>query len=181
MSSAERTPGAGDLLRTDGRIGLRPLSAADADAHLAGCDEVIIERLGGGEPSTREQIEEWLDANTDAWALRGPVVDVGITDLASMTLCGCVGIQRDLDYLTDGQVNLTYALYPPWRGRGYATRAVRLAMQVAVESRPVDEFVIRVAPENTQSVAVAERAGFSRSHLTADQHGELVWLSLRPL
>lgn len=180
MSYAERTTDPRGVIAADGRVGLRPFCVADAGAHLSGCDELIIQRLGGGEPSTLAQVEEWLTANAEAWATGHPVVDVGIVDLASSTLCGCVGIQRGLDVLTEGQVNLSYALYPAWRGRGYATRAVRLAMAVALESQPVVEFVIRAAPDNTESLAVAERAGFTRSEVTSDQHGELVWRSFRP-
>jgi len=165
------------LVLEDDRIGLRPLAVSDADAHLAGCDEVVIERLGGGEPSSRSQIEAWLETNARAWASGGDVVDLGIEDLGTGLLCGCVGVQRGLDYLSTGQVNLTYALYPQWRGHGYATRAVRLAMQAAQARRPVVEFVIRAAPDNLESIAVAERAGFERSGQTDDAHGELIWLT----
>ncbi len=122
MSADPDSPPDGTLVADD-RVGLRPVRVDDAEAHLVGCDELIIERLGGGEPSTRAQVAKW---------------------------------------------------------RGYATRAVRLAMSVALERQPVVEFVIRTAPDNPESLAVAERAGFTRSHVTSDQHGELVWLSFRP-
>lgn len=87
------------------------------------------------------------------------------------------GIQRGLEYLSSGQVNLTYALYPQWRGNGYATRAVRLAMQIASALRPAAQFVIRVAPDNPESIAVAERAGFRSSGPTHDANGDLIWLT----
>lgn len=177
MDYSHRPAGTTQRLLEDDRIGLRPLAVSDADAHVAGCDEVIIERLGGGEPSSRRQVEAWLETNARAWAFGGDVVDLGVEDLGTGLLCGCVGVQRGLDYLTKGQVNLTYALYPQWRGRGYATRAVRLAMQAAAARRPVVEFVIRAAPDNPDSIAVAERAGFARSGETNDAHGELIWLT----
>jgi RimJ/RimL family protein N-acetyltransferase len=165
-----------NLVLEDDRIGLRPLAVRDVDAHLAGCDQVIIERLGGGEPLSRSQTKVWLETNAREWASGGDVVDLGIEDLGTGLLCGCVGLQRGLDYLSTGQVNLTYALYPQWRGHGYATRAVRLAMQVARGRRPVVGFVIRAAPDNPESIAVAQRAGFTRSGQTDDTHGKLVWL-----
>ena len=58
------------------------------------------------------------------------------------------------DHLAEGQVNLSSALHPAWRGRGYATRAVTLTMKLARARQPVDEFVIRAAPHNAESVAV---------------------------
>ena len=178
MGVAQNQEGHTALLLTDEVIGLRPLSVSDADAHLAGCDEVIVERLGGGKPSSRSQIEAWLETNARAWAGGGDVVDLGIEDLTTGLLCGCVGIQRGLDYLDEGQVNLTYALYPQWRGCGYATRAVVLAIAVAQRRHPAAEFVIRAAPDNPDSIAVAERAGFAEAGQTSDAHGSLLWLTL---
>lgn len=165
-------------LAEDGFIRLRPLAASDVDAHLNGCDRIIINRLGGGEPSTATEIRSWLEDNARAWTEGRYLVDLGIEDAQTGLLVGCVGIQRGLDYLRPGQVNLTYAVYPRWRGRGYATRAVSLAMRLEGELRPVVEFVIRAASDNPESIAVARRAGFTYSHRTHDEHGDLLWLHL---
>jgi hypothetical protein len=102
-----------DTLIEDATIRLRALCTDDAGAHLAGCDQVIIDRLGGGTQSTRDEVSRWLRQNTQAWVNGGDVFDLGIEDRQSGLLAGCVGIQRGLDYLSAGQVNLTYALYPP--------------------------------------------------------------------
>lgn len=164
----------------DGTVGLRPLDVSDTAAHLAGCDDLITERLGGGEAPREADVAQWLHGNAVGWARRGDVVDLGVADVATGELAGCVGIQRGLDYLREGEVNLTYALYPPWRGRGWAARAVALAMRPEVARRPVARFVIRVAPDNPESVAVARRAGFTDAGETDDDHGHLVWLALHP-
>ena len=107
-------------------------------------------------------------------------MDLGLVELATGALVGLVGIQRGLDYLAPGQVNLTYTLYAAARGRGLATRGVGLAMSLATAQEPVGEFVIRVAPWNDASVAVARRLGFEHSHVSDDVHGRLEWL-VRPL
>lgn len=156
-------------------IQLRPLSADDAEAHLAGCDRAIVDSLGGGEPPTEAQVRHWLTENASAWASGGTLVDLGIEDNATGALCGSVGMQRGLDYLAPGQVNLTYSLYPNWRGRGHATRAVRLVMEVARRSAAVDQFVIRAAASNDESIRVAQRLGCRFSHTSDDEHGRLEW------
>lgn len=158
----------------DSVILLRALSADDAEAHLAGCDRAIVESIGG-EPPTEAQVRHWLTRSESAWVGGEPLVDLGIEDCATGSLCGSVGMQRGLDYLDAGQVNLTYALYPDWRGRGYATRAVRLAMEVARRNAPVDQFVIRTASWNGESMRVAQRLGFKFSHTSDDEHGRLEW------
>ena len=158
-------------------IHLRPLSADDAEAHLAGCDREIVNSLGGGEQPTGAQVRHWLVGNATAWESGLPLVDLGIEDEATGALCGTTGMQRGLDYLEPGEVNLTYCLYPNWRGRGYATRAVRLAMEVARSRGPVHRFVIRVAPWNGESIRVAERLGFRLSHTSDDEQGRLEWFT----
>lgn len=176
-----RRDGAGTVCRMSRVVGigdsvilLRVLSADDAEAHLAGCDRAIVESIGG-EPPTEAQVRNWLTRSESAWVGGEPLVDLGIEDCATGSLCGSVGMQRGLDYLDAGQVNLTYALYPDWRGRGYATRAVRLAMEVARRNARVDQFVIRTASWNGESMRVAQRLGFKFSHTSDDEHGRLEW------
>lgn len=62
--------------------------------------------------------------------------------------------------MAPGQVNVAYGLYPSWRGRGLATRAVLLVSRYAA-SEGGEEAVIQVEPENPGSAAVARRAGFT--------------------
>jgi len=40
----------------DGVVSLPPLSSADAEAHLAGCERAIVDSLGGGEPITEDRV-----------------------------------------------------------------------------------------------------------------------------
>lgn len=91
-----------------------------------------------------------------------------------------MGLQSGLPYLAKGQVNLTYALYPSVRGHGIATRALRLAMDLAVEIFDPTELVIRADPENVKSVAVARRLGFTFSRHTNDAEGALDWYLCAP-
>ncbi len=103
------------------------------------------------------------------------LVAVGIHHLAEDVLVGTVGLQSQMPYLSPGQVNLSYGLYPAHRGRGLATRAVLLGMQLAASWWQVQELVIRVDAANTPSVAVARRCGFTFCGTTSDEHGHLDW------
>ena len=148
-------------MRTEPGVRLRPLSEADLRTHAAGCDELVNRWSNDGRISTDEQHLAWLRRNADAWRDCGPVVDLAIEDAATGEHIGVVGIQRGLEYLQPGEVNLTYALYAGCRGRGYATAAVREAMRLAAEQGAVTRFLIRCDPANTASGAVARRLGFS--------------------
>ncbi|MEO7587957.1 MAG: GNAT family N-acetyltransferase [Arachnia sp.] len=150
----------GEIL-SDGVVRLRPLRRGDLATHASGCDDVINGWVNGGRASTAEEHLAWLSRNALAWQNQDPVVDLAIERCDTGEHVGVVGIQRELPYLEQGEVNLTYSLYGGQRGRGFATAGVALAMRIAVDQHPVTAFLIRCSPENRSSAAVARRLGFS--------------------
>jgi ribosomal-protein-alanine N-acetyltransferase len=59
-----------------------------------------------------------------------------------------------------GAVELGYAIFEPYRGRGYATEATRMLMDLAEEGANVRHFVLAISPTNAPSLAVARKLGF---------------------
>lgn len=160
---------------SDGIVLLRLLRPSDLAAHAAGHDAEIVRWTNGGQISTDEQHLAWLARQAQAWLEHGNAVDLGVELIETGELAGVVGLQRGMDYLHDGQTNLTYAVYPAYRGRGLAARAVRLAMSLARGGWPVREFVIRCDPANVASAAVAASVGFERRGLAWEAEGLLEW------
>ena len=62
-----------------------------------------------------------------------------------------------------------YWLLPIARGRGLATSAVRLLSTWAVRELGVPNLRLTTAPDNHRSQRVAERSGFRRVSLAADE------------
>jgi [ribosomal protein S5]-alanine N-acetyltransferase len=60
-------------------------------------------------------------------------------------------------------VEYGYTIYPQWRGRGYATEASRLLMDMAEEWAGISHFVLSVAPDNEPSLAIVRKLGFVRT------------------
>ncbi|MGW0708070.1 GNAT family N-acetyltransferase [Streptomyces sp. NPDC002643] len=154
---------------SDGVITLSPLRLDDAEAHLAGEDEPLVRWLSGG-PGTREGVETYIRHCREQWDTAGPLRAFGIRVGAAEVLAGTIDLRFTADGLAPGQVNVAYGLYPTWRGRGLATRAVLLVSRYAA-SEGGEEAVIRVEPENGASAAVARRAGFAPARYTEDEHG----------
>ncbi|MCX4730356.1 GNAT family N-acetyltransferase [Streptomyces sp. NBC_01363] len=144
---------------SDGTITLSPLRLDDVEAHLAGEDELLVRCLNGG-PGTREGVEAYFRHCWEQWGTGGPLRAFGIRVSPDETLAGTVDLRFAKEGLAPGQVNVAYGLYPSWRGRGLATRAVLLASHYAA-TEGGEEAVIQVDPENRASAAVARRAGFS--------------------
>ncbi|GAA4934223.1 GNAT family N-acetyltransferase [Streptomyces coeruleoprunus] len=146
---------------SDGIITLSPLRLDDVEAHLTGEDELLVRWLNGG-PGTREGVEAYFRHCREQWDTAGPLRAFGIRAGADQVLAGTADLRFTGEGLAPGQVNVAYGLYPSWRGRGLATRAVLLASRYAA-AEGAQEAVIQVDPENRASAAVARRAGFTPS------------------
>jgi RimJ/RimL family protein N-acetyltransferase len=162
-----------ELPRT-ARLRLRPLSVADVDAQLAGQDAEIIRWVSGRRSTRDEHLIHLVDAHA-AWYGGAPLFDLGIELKGDETLVGLVGLQTGMSFLRLGQVNVTYALYPQWRGRGFASEAVEAAGVLAAQIFDVGALVIRTDPENSRSAALAVRLGYCFDHQTDDDEGLLDW------
>ncbi|MFJ9950785.1 GNAT family N-acetyltransferase [Kitasatospora sp. NPDC091207] len=148
-----------DVRLSDGTVTLSPLRLDDVEAHLAGEDELLVRWLNGG-PGTREGVEAYLHHCREQWEASGPLRAFGIRVGADDVLVGTIDLRFAGEDLGPGQVNIAYGLYPSWRGRGLATRAVLLASRYAAGEGGA-EVVIQVEPVNSASAAVAQRAGFT--------------------
>ncbi|MEU4744784.1 GNAT family N-acetyltransferase [Actinosynnema sp. NPDC023658] len=159
---------------SDGLITISPLRPDDAEAHFAGEDEPLVRWLSGS-PSTLKRVRAYLLHCEEQWTTAGPLRAFGIRVGAQETLAGTIDLRFELPGLAPGQVNVAYGLYPSWRGRGLATRAVDLACRYGA-GEGGREAVIRVEPDNAASAAVARRAGFTHDRRTRTEDGtQLDW------
>jgi RimJ/RimL family protein N-acetyltransferase len=143
---------------SDGVVELRPLGPADAAdvAVQRALPEVTASTVGGTDPARSavlcaEAAGEWL---------AGQVARMTIRDASTGAFAGELGLFQ-LEPLT-GQAMIGYDLAPAWRGRGYATRAVRLVARWAFRSAGLARLIAGTTPDNVASQRVLERAGFQR-------------------
>lgn len=142
----------------DHELTLSALSLQDAADHLAGEDAELVRWLNGG-VGTPQTVEVFILRSRQQWEQGGPVLTFGVREAG--TLGGTLEIQCGQPGLPVGAVNLSYGLYPKFRGRGLASRSVLLACDYAGRLGAT-AAVIKVEPENLASSAVAVRAGFSQ-------------------
>jgi RimJ/RimL family protein N-acetyltransferase len=81
-----------------------------------------------------------------------------IVDAASDELLGSIGMWT----VQEGVGEVGYWVAAPARGRGVATRAVRLLVAWGFESRSYARIQLHTLPGNEPSERVADRAGFTR-------------------
>jgi 8-oxo-dGTP diphosphatase len=156
-----------DPTYTDGVVLIRPMDVRDAEAHVAGEDDEIVRWLTYRR-GTLESNRAWIASTHDRWRDGGPQFVFGIRDAATDELAGTIDARTTEDDLAPGQVNIAYSVHARWRGRGMATRAVALMLRFLRTRPDIREAVIRVAPANGASAAVARKARFRY----AGRHGD---------
>ncbi|WP_406075207.1 GNAT family N-acetyltransferase [Micromonospora sp. NBC_01638] len=157
---------------TDQVVALRRLAPNDADLmyRLHSRPDVVANQAPPV-PPTREAIERRCRFTESGW-LTGEIARLLITDVASGTPAGSCGLS--FTDVAAGEASVGYALLPDWRGRGYATRAVRLLAGWAFGPAGMARLTAGTVPDNTASHRVLERVGFQREAL---QRGRLPGLA----
>ncbi|WP_433356388.1 GNAT family N-acetyltransferase [Micromonospora saelicesensis] len=157
---------------TDEVVALRPLAPDDAALmyRLHSRPEVVANQAPPV-PPTREAMERRCRLAQSGW-LTGEIARLLITDVASGEPVGSCGLSYT--DVAAGEASVGYALLPDWRGRGYATRAVRLLAGWAFGSAGIARLSAGTVPDNIASHRVLERVGFRRESV---QRGRLPGLA----
>ncbi|MFS0698734.1 GNAT family N-acetyltransferase [Cellulomonas sp. 179-A 4D5 NHS] len=155
----------GQVLLGDDLLTLRCLQDVDAGAMVDGDDPDQVRWLNDGHPSDLARTREWIGRNQHEWREGGPRRNLGIVDRATAALAGMVEAHLALPDLAPGTVNVAYGVFPAFRGRGYAARAVRLVctwLGAATDARTV---VLRIDADNAPSLGVAQDDALVRAGL----------------
>jgi RimJ/RimL family protein N-acetyltransferase len=143
----------------DGTIALRLLDASDATPIAQACRDPEIPRwtyMAAG--LTVPQALDWIERAHVAQR-SGRTIRLAIVDTAGR-FCGQIGLGKLNWEQNVGEV--FYWLAAEARGRGIATRAVRLVVPWAFATLGLARIEITVDPANMPSQRVAEAAGFTR-------------------
>ena len=167
---------------TDGVVVLSAMTLHDVAALVAGADADLTTRLARA-PSTPERARRYVVACAADWRDRsrpGATLAWGIRDAATGTLAGTAEVALRLPELGPGAANLSYGVFPPWRGRGHASRAVALMCDFLATETTASLAVLRIDRDNAGSLRVAQRCGFRPSQQLAPANASMLWFS-RPV
>lgn len=157
---------AAPTLETD-RLILHGHSLADFEECVAMWADPLVTRYIGGRPSSEEEVWARVLRYAGLWALLGFGYWV-VRERASGRFVGEVGLadfRRDLTPALGRDPEVGWALAAWAHGRGFATEAVRAAVEwadahLANPRAGSGRTVCLIAPENVASVRVAEKCGF---------------------
>ena len=146
------------VVLSDGEIVLRPLQREDAEAHKAGEDDEQIRAFEFPGPATIQNVISAIESWQESWAAGGPVRNFCVWLAGNDTLV----CKFEVTYEVDARVNLSYLVFPPWRRRGIATRAARLALDYAATEMGATTANIVMLASNPASRGVARALGAVR-------------------
>lgn len=137
----------------DGEIVLDSYQEGDAEAHLAGEDEEMRRRFEATGSSSLEQTRSVILR----WAARSEPsnVNYALRDRTGRLLGGCEARRT-----SDAAVEVSYWVFPDYRGHGLATRALDLLADALRTLDGVERIEAHVDPDNQASQKTAERSGF---------------------
>jgi RimJ/RimL family protein N-acetyltransferase len=145
------------------RLILRPHRVEDFDDCAAMWADPGVTRHIGGQPSTREQTWSRLLRYAGMWTLLGYGY-WAIEDKTTHMFVGELGFanfKRDIDAAYRAYPEMGWALAGAMHGRGYATEAVRAALDWSDANLAASHIMCLIGPENQASVRVATKTGFS--------------------
>jgi RimJ/RimL family protein N-acetyltransferase len=147
------------ILSTE-RLKLRALSEADIPAHYAIFSDHDVARYWSREPWTDiAQAEESIRAIMAACA-DGSEARFGIELLATGELIGNVGLHHFFEQ--NRRCEIGYALGSRHWGQGYATEALRAAIQYGFDALNLNRIEADIDPRNVGSGRVLEKVGFRK-------------------
>jgi RimJ/RimL family protein N-acetyltransferase len=151
---------------TDGEIVLDSHTMSDAEAHLQGEDEEMLLRFDSSRRPTLEQtraaIKRWIDARVTG----GPMFAYALRQPSRLLMGGC-----EIRLLSPDRAKVSYWVFPEFRKRGYATRALALLCENAARIRGLRQLEAHIDADNFASRRVAEKAGFIATGIVADESG----------
>jgi RimJ/RimL family protein N-acetyltransferase len=144
---------------TDGVVTLRLPSAAAGDVETV-LGYIDQEQLDGGWlpeiplVSAEQAIGDWLEAWAGRPSRNGPTFVITVPEQPRFV--GIIGMADR----TRGTVEMIFGVAPCWRGRGLASRAVRLAARWALSQPGVTVIELRIDQDMMTCQHVAANAGF---------------------
>ncbi|MGI8595418.1 MAG: GNAT family N-acetyltransferase [Solirubrobacteraceae bacterium] len=164
----------------DAAIVLRRYTEADVDELTAALqDPEIAEWTNVPAPYTRDHALRFIAEGPPGFS----ELALGICDAGDGRLLGSVGVRLDE---VQRCAEMGYWVAADERGRGVATRAIRLVSRWAIGELGVGRVQILAAPDNAASRRAAEQAGFTAEgtlrayRVQKDRRVDLVMHSLLP-
>ena len=139
---------------TTSRLTLGPFSMAQYEAFHAFCITERSQFLGGPTDDPRDSWDSCMQG-LGQWVARGDGACF-LTETAPATPVGRVQLRHPIDL---DEPELAWVVYQEFEGKGLAHEAVLAVRDYAYRTLGLARLMSLIAPENTRSIALAEKLG----------------------
>jgi len=155
-----------------------PLALLDAfvDGNVTRARELVDYRVPADFPGSALEVLDLRRVQLAAdparlpWSVRAIVRRDGRVMIGFVNFHGPPGVN---DIEADGAAELGWTVFAEHRRQGYATETARRLMDWARDEHGVRRFISSTTPENTPSLRVHEKLGFTRTGQIVD--GEIIF------
>lgn len=137
-------------------VTLNAVTDDDAATWLAHEDDEQVTAFEFPGSSTIEDVRRAITTWRESWSRDGGMRHWGLRTADDGALAGGVELRALGSW---SAVNLSYVVFPPFRGRGIATSAARAAISYAVEVLGTVEVSLEILQGNAPSRRVAQKLG----------------------
>ena len=143
----------------DGVIRLRPLTSGDEPGFATLIADPDVRRFTRiPDPPPEDFARTWLQRYVDAWA-DGSRAGFAIETVDDGGWAGWAGI---VDYHPDAsEAEIGYIVAPAYRGRGLATRTLRLVTEWALDAAALARLELIISVDNEPSLRTARACGYT--------------------
>lgn len=140
---------------SDDAVVLRALRPEDVADVTAACRDPEIVRWTTEIPEgyTEEHARSWIASTREGW--KKGTAELAIAERSTDVLAGAIGLVARQDWIAE----IGYWIAPPFRNRGFATRALELISAWA-EGLGFARLQLTILPGNEASALVAAKAGY---------------------
>ncbi|MFP7761048.1 GNAT family N-acetyltransferase [Marisediminicola sp. LYQ85] len=142
---------------TTERLRLRPLTIADVPAITTLYSDPDVARYVGGDRLTPETIRLQTASFAEEWQERG-YGQSAVVDRTSGEFLGRIGLRFWPNW---NEVELGYVLGRHAQGRGVAFEGASAWVEWARASPALERLIANIHPENTASIGLAQKLGFT--------------------
>jgi RimJ/RimL family protein N-acetyltransferase len=137
------------------RLRLRPVRMDDLEELVRLHEDPEVARFMSS--PGRDWLVERIEINEREWAKEGR----GLLAIVKRDGGGFLGRAGLKHWPQFDEIEVGWVLHPEARGNGYATEAARACLEWGFESFDLPYITAMIRPDNTPSIAVAERLGMS--------------------
>lgn len=144
-------------LRTE-RLMLRPVEKKDAEAIYNYRSDSVTNKYQGWIPESIEDVHGFFKKNSSEINIDDTWFQFVIIDIENSKIIGDLGIH----FLEDEQAEIGCTLVKEEHGKGYATEALKSAMDFLFNELNKHRIIGSIDPRNIKSIGLLKRLGFRK-------------------